>query len=214
MKAIAPNCPDIPAVAGLHQSICPLYKIDSYDIFHEFIANELHESAEFNVLSESMNYSAASLITDFSRARISYADAMKYGRIAGKQKAKQQEIANILYGGKFGRINLGNIKDTDGWIFRGAGPMQLTGRGNITRFAAYYNKLTVSNYSPEQMSALLRTDIAAGIHSACWIFAVAKDLIDEAEKDQMKEIVKKINGGYFGLQRRMAYYEKAQKIFV
>jgi putative chitinase len=53
------------------------------------------------------------------------------------------------------------------------------------------------------MASRLRADIEIGIHSACWIFAVAKKLIDEAERNEMKTIVKKINGGYLGIEERM-----------
>lgn len=189
--------------------ICPQYGINTPDIFHEFIANVLHESGEFLRLSESLNYSVDSLLKTFGRHRITEQQCKEYGRTFFR-KANQQAIANIIYGGTWGKTNLGNTQPNDGHNFRGSGPIQITGRGNITAFADYYNKLKQSLITPEKMAELLRSDLQMGIHSACWIFAVAKKLIDEAIDDKMTEIVKRINGGLLGLPEREKYYTLAK----
>lgn len=191
-------------------SICPQYGINSADIFHEFIANVLHESNCFNHLSENLNYSVRGLLNTFGRHRISAADAERYGRKAG-QRANQRMIANILYGGEFGRRNLGNTQPDDGWNLRGAGPIQITGRSNFQAFTDFVNKLLKTKYTILEVAEKLRTDIALGVHSACWIFAIAKGLNDEAERDEMKTIIKRINGGFIGLDDRYKYYQLAQK---
>ena len=51
------------------------------------------------------------LLTTFSRNRISEVDANKYGRTL-TQPANQVAIANILYGGEFGKKQLGNVNKT------------------------------------------------------------------------------------------------------
>lgn len=196
-------------ISTWHNEICPLYGIDTPDIMHEFLANELHESAEFRVLSENLNYSIDGLRKTFARHRITEEQCKLYGR-GIFQKAKQQDIANIIYGSVWGKKNLGNTQPNDGWRFRGAGALQLTGRGNVSRFTDYYNKNFGSIYTPEEMADLLRTNIPIGIHAACWIFAVAKQLIDEAIDDKMNEIVKRINGGVNGISERFKYYERAK----
>lgn len=200
-------------IAAQLKIICPQYGIDTADIFHEFIANVLHESGGFTILSESLNYSVDGLLSTFSRKRISLTDAKKYGRTA-TQKADQVALACLLYGGEWGKKNLGNVMPMDGWTFRGAGLMQSTGRWETGKFTEYYNKLTGSQYTAEEMSELLRVDVAVGIHSACWIFAISKQLIDEAIADDMLVTVKKINGGYIGVKERMELYEKAKQFIV
>lgn len=200
-------------ISNILTKVCPQYGINSADIFHEFIANVLHESGEFTILSESLNYQSVALKKLFSRSRISMEDLTNYGRTA-THKANQPAIANCLYGGTWGKINLGNVLSTDGWTFRGAGPMQITGRGNTTKFTNYYNSLTGSKLTADQMADLLRTDLTVGIHSACWFFAIFKELIDEALHNDFKEIVKKINGGFIGMDKRTAYYELAKKYVV
>lgn len=88
---------------------------------------------------ESMNYSVGGLLKTFSRKRISDADARRLGRRKGEKAlpvARQREIANILYGGEWGRKNLGNTQPNDGWDFRGGGFAQTTGRANFKRISA------------------------------------------------------------------------------
>lgn len=215
LQLIAPSITGARAASiseGL-KTICPLYGIDTPDKFHEFIANVLHESGEFKDLVESLNYSSTALLQKFSRHRISATDCEIYGR-TNEHKANVVEIANRIYGGDWGRINLGNTMPGDGWLFRGSGPIQNTGRKNITDFTVYYNNKFGKQIFPEIMANLLRIDIEIGIHSACWFFAIAKGLIQAAVDDKMELIVKRINGGYNGLPDRIKYYEIAKKYIV
>lgn len=200
-------------LSDLHNAICPLYGINTPDIFHEFIANELEESNCFQSLSENLNYSVKGLLDTFQRHRISEADCKQYGRTLFR-KANQQAIANIIYGGQWGLANLGNQLPNDGWQFRGASVLQITGRGSFTAFTKYYNNRFGTTYTPEQMSDLLRTDLKLGIHSACWEFAISKNLIQAAIDDNFNKVVKAINGGYNGLQERLRYYNLAKQYIV
>lgn len=103
----------------------------------DWLANVLHESAMLESLSENLNYSTDALISLFGRHRISIEDAQKYGRNAS-HPANQRGVANSIYGGPWGRENLGNVHPDDGWDYRGAGLIQVTGRANF----AYLQKVT------------------------------------------------------------------------
>ncbi len=197
-------------IAPLLDGICPQYGINNKDIFEEFLPNILHESGSFTILTESLNYQAVALTKKFGRHRISIDDCYRYGRTL-KQKANQPAIANILYGGQWGKENLGNINPTDGWDFRGSGPMQITGRYLGTKFMNYYNNRFSIGYSLIRVFELLRTDIAFGIHAACWVFAIEKKLIDEALEDNILEIRKSINGGTFGMDMILKYTTLCKK---
>lgn len=80
---------------------------------------------------EGLNYAAEALIAKYPQ-RISQVDANRVGRTAG-HPANQQAIANLIYGGVWGRGHLGNQQDGDGWNFRGRGWVQITGRRNYAR---------------------------------------------------------------------------------
>jgi putative chitinase len=189
-------------VAEKLSTICPAYGIDSYDIFHEFIANLLVECAEFTRFEENLNYSVIRLTQVWPSRFTSLAVAKQYAY-------QKEKLANFVYGG---RRDLGNTHNGDGWLFRGSGPIQTTGRGNISAFTIYYNKKFSTAFTAAQMPELLRKDLAMGIHSACWFFAIAKDLIQLAIDDQMQTVCKRINGGYHGLDARLKYYERAKSV--
>lgn len=113
----------------------------------EFLGTVYYESNYLNNIVENLNYASDALLKKFSRKRISYEQAMRYGR-SQTQSAKQQTIANCIYGGQWGKDNLGNTKDGDGWLFRGRGPIQLTGRENWGKFGKYIGRPDVGE-NPE-----------------------------------------------------------------
>lgn len=84
---------------------------------------------------ENLNYSVSGLLNTFGRHRISTGQAQAFGRIDGKRAAMQKEIANVVYGGTWGAANLGNTKEGDGFLFRGRGLVQITGRRNHAKFS-------------------------------------------------------------------------------
>lgn len=86
----------------------------------------------YEPITENLNYSVEALRSKFG-SRISSADAAKYGRTA-MQKANQEAIANLIYGGSWGKENLGNTQPGDGYRFIGRGLVQLTGRRNYAKF--------------------------------------------------------------------------------
>lgn len=98
------------------------------------LATDYHESGRRMLPSrENMNYSVNGLLKTFGRHRISEADARRLGR-SGNRPADQPAIANIVYGGEWGRKNLGNTEPGDGWRFRGGSLPQITGRRNYSLF--------------------------------------------------------------------------------
>ena len=81
---------------------------------------------------ENLNYSYSALRAKFP-IRITVAQAQRYGRTA-QHPADQETIALIIYGGTWGARNLGNTQPGDGWLMRGRGLPQLTGRRLYTHF--------------------------------------------------------------------------------
>ncbi len=215
LNNICPSLKDKAAnIAVVLNQVTPEYGMNYEGILEEFIPNLLVESAEFTTFEENLNYSVGGLIEGFSRNRISINQINKYGR-TGDQKANKAAIANCIYGGEWGKINLGNTQIYDGYDFRGSGPIQATGRGIITQFTAFYNRKFSTTYVAQQVAAMMRDkeNIEMGIHFACWFFSIAKNLIPFALNNQFKDIIKRINGGYNGVNERTAFYERC-KIFL
>jgi len=97
------------------------------------LATAWHETgAKMQPNVENLNYSVTGLLNTFSRTRISRADAERFGRLAGRP-AQQRQIGNIIYGGSWGRTNLGNTQPDDGYTYRGRGLEHVTGRRNYER---------------------------------------------------------------------------------
>lgn len=67
-----------------------------------FIAQMGHESGGFTRLVENLNYAADSLVPTFGKHRITAQQAAALGRTA-TQPANQRAIANLVYGGEWGK---------------------------------------------------------------------------------------------------------------
>lgn len=166
-----------------------------------FLAQMGTESGGYTRLVENLNYAADKLVGVFGSHRITQQQADQYGR-SGNHPANQEAIANIVYGGDWGKANLGNTGQGDGWKFRGRGLKQITGRENYQKCGAALGVDLLSN--PD---ALLQDDAAA--MSAAW-FYVSRCCLNHT--GDVKAITKIINGGTNGLDDRQARYNKAKAV--
>lgn len=126
------------------------------------LATAYHETGgDMSPNVESLNYTVAGLLNTFGRHRISRADAERLGRKPGEPAlsiTRQRAIGNILYGGTWGRDNLGNTEPDDGWTYRGRGMAHDTGRRNYDLSGKAVGVDLLS-----QPHDLLRADIAAKV---------------------------------------------------
>jgi putative chitinase len=179
--------------------ILPKYDITTEARVAGFIAQCAHESGNFMTLEENLNYKEETLLKIFGRY---------FG--PGKRDAKEyarnpEKIANYVYMDEFRSSKMGNVKEGDGWRFRGRGLKQLTGRENYTNFGKSVNM------TAEQAADYVATEKGA-IESACW-FWNAKKLNAVADTGDVVKMTKIINGGDIGLADRQARYKKAMEVF-
>lgn len=171
------------------------------------------ESGGFRTVVESLNYSADAILKTFGRHRISEADAKKFGRIDAEvrkrtgwkledQPAHQNALANILYGGEWGRKNLGNTNPGDGWRFRGRGIKQLTGRDNYRRFSRAWLGDESLLENPDRVA-----NPDGAVASAIWFWR-ANGLNEIADRGSVDAVTKVVNGGALGLSDRKAWTQK------
>ena len=99
-------------------------------------------------------------------------------------------------------IRLGNTLPGDGYLFRGRGPIQLTGRINFRRCGAAL-QLPLEEY-PD-----LAAQPEVGFRVAGWFWHVEKRLNAEADKRRFIVITLKINGSYKDLDKRTRFYQAA-----
>lgn len=161
------------------------------------------ETGGFRTNVESLNYAYDSpMMRNFIRwGRISDADAKKFGRTAD-HPAHQNALANILYGGEFGRKNLGNTQPGDGWKFRGRGLKQLTGRDNYRRFSRAWLGDESLLENPDRVG-----NPDGAVASAIW-FWKANGLNEVADRGSVDAVTKVVNGGTVGLADRKTWTQK------
>lgn len=177
--------------------------IDKFNINNNYRLAHLlgqcsHESNGFKAIRESINYSVKGLQSFVKWGRITKDDALKYGRNSVLEKpANQFEIAIRIYGGEWGRKNLGNTEPTDGWDLRGTGYLQTTGRYNFDRVSKFIG--IDFTHNPNLLAEKYP------LISAAFFFMDKKlwNICDEGITDEIiKKITKIINGKDFGLKHR------------
>ena len=183
--ACFPGCREPAAWYSALKELLPEYGIvDRLPVLY-FLAQCAHESAEFNVMRENFNYSADGLMKIFPK----YFNATT----AGEYARKPDRIANRVYANRMGN---GDEKSGDGWRYRGAGLIQLTGKSNIANCSkALFNDDRLVK-APE---LLITKEVA--IRAACW-FWKTKNLNTFALKNDIIGMTKVINGGTIGLEHR------------
>ncbi|UWX94960.1 glycoside hydrolase family 19 protein [Enterobacter mori] len=168
-----------------------------------FIAQIGHESGGFTQLVENLNYAAEKLVPTFGSHRITPQQAAALGRTA-TQPANQKAIANLVYGGEWGKKNLGNQTAGDGWKYRGQGLKQITGLNNY-RSCGQSLKLDLVSH-PE----LLQVDEHA-VRSAAWFYVSRGCLLHSGDVERVTLL---INGGSNGLDKRRALFNLAKSVMV
>ena len=182
--------------AALNEML-PKYGITTDKRIAGFISQCAHESSDFRVLQENLNYKEATLLKVFPR----YFGPGKEN--AAEYAGKPEKIANYVYMDK-NRSKagaLGNVKEGDGWLFSGKGLKQCTGRSNVSAFGK-----TVG-MTAEEAAAYLLTKKGA-LESALWFWG-SRNLNEVADTGDVVRLTKIINGGDIGLADRQARYAKA-----
>ena len=164
---------------GTYKKAATFYKLSPNRAAH-FFAQTAHESGGFKAFSENLNYGAKGLRGIFGKYFPTEAMARAYER-------KPQKIANRAYANRMGN---GDEASGEGWLFRGRGALQLTGKFNYSEFAKYVNR-------PDVMT---NPDLVAGelcFESALWFFdknklwSICDKGINEAA---IRELSSRING--------------------
>lgn len=156
-------------------------------ILSHFLAQTAHESAGFTRTVENLNYSAVRLLQVFPK----YFNGDNVEDYAGHPEA----IASRVYADRLGN---GPEDSTEGWVYRGRGYLQLTGRVNYQAFNAVTKEDIMVR--PE----LVATEYAMLSAGWFWNSKGVNGLASQGDTQSVVEAVTKaINGGKNGLDDRI-----------
>lgn len=175
---------------------CTKFNINTPLRLSHFLAQCAHESQEFKVTQENLNYSAKRLLQVFPK----YFDeqtALEYER-------NPVSIASRVYADRMGN---GPEDSQEGWEYRGRGYIQLTGKDNYRSFGQIVHEDIINN------SDLVATKYP--LLSAAWFWYSKKlnELADIGDdEDVIVAITKKVNGGMNGIAERTEYFNRYYQV--
>lgn len=157
-----------------------------------FLAQCGHESGNFKLVQENLNYSVQGLQNIFG----------KYfpGNLEESYARQPQKIASRVYANRMGN---GDEASGEGWKYRGRGYIQLTGKDNYKAFSAAINEDCVAN--PD----LVATKYP--LASAAWFFhknGIHKIADGGATDAVVTSVTKRVNGGTIGLPDRIKHFKE------
>ena len=159
-----------------------------------FLAQTTHESNNFELITENLNYRAEGLMKTWPRQFPTLDIANKYAH-------KPELIANRVYANRMGN---GNEASGDGWAFCGRGLIQLTGREIYQKFADSI-KMDIKDLSEYLVT------FQGCVKSSVWFFDI-HNLNHYSDIEDIKTQTEKINGGLIGLDDRISRFESFLKI--
>ncbi|GEM_PF-1669226 len=199
------------------ESILPIMNkfAKKYDVNNEirvmhFLAQCAHES-EFKIKQENLNYQAKRMREVFGCIKgmgnyNSAKDECSLGRLRDKLWTEEKKYAMNAYNlGSYvyaDRMGNGNEDSGEGYKYRGRGIVQLTGKNQYIRI----NDLYKSN-NPDSIvdlvsdPDLITSEIDVGIEVA-FLFWDLNGINFIADKDNIRDVTKAVNGGSNGLEDR------------
>lgn len=170
-----------------------------------FFAQALHETGGFTILRESMNYSAPRMMQIFGVNRHSAAVTEAE---AADLAHDEKRIAERVYGlGNPSKAReLGNSQAGDGFLYRGNGVLQTTGRGAHIRIGAATG---VDFEKHPELATTAEHALKPPVEE--WSH---RGLNDFADRDDIRTITLRINGGFNGFADRQIWLTKLKKALI
>ena len=152
-----------------------------------FFGQTAHETGGYVAFSENLNYSAKGLVGTFGKY---------FNATTAEQYARQPvKIAAKVYADRMGN---GNEASQEGWLFRGRGALQTTGKGNYKAFSEHLGKPEILT-NPDLVANEFSFESAIFFFDKNKLWSIADKGVNDAA---ILAITKKINGGTNGLDDR------------
>lgn len=173
------------AIAASAPRVFAAYGLTSDLLIAHAMAQFSQECGAGTQVEENLNYAAAGLLQTWP-SRFTPAQAAAFAH-------QPQRIANCVYGGRLGNQPASN----DGWVFRGRGGAQVTGRFSYARLSARIGIDLIAE--PDRVNApgsFLECAVAQFVLCGCLPFA---------QHDDVEGVTHHLNGGSIGLDGRKAW---------
>ena len=171
---------------GTMKAAMAFYKLTPIRAAH-FFGQTAHETGDFKLFSENLNYSANGLKKIFGKY-FTASTALSYAR-------NPEKIANKVYGNRMGNLD---ESSGDGYKFRGRGALQLTGKSNYEAFAKYLGKPEIID-KPDVVANEYAFESAMFFFDKNNLWNICDGGVNDAT---ILKLTKIINGGTNGLAHR------------
>ncbi|MDR6380583.1 MULTISPECIES: glycoside hydrolase family 19 protein [Paraburkholderia] len=187
---------------GALQAAMDRFQINTPPRRAAFLAQVAFESGRFPPppVAENFNYSVEGLRATFRS--LTAAQCASLGRQPGEARVppqRQQQIANLVYGGRYGN---GPAATGDGWKYRGSGLIQLTFKDNFARAGQAIGADLAGN--PD----LVRNDPATAALVSAWYWQ-SHGCNELADANKFTAITAQINPAHAGETGRLEAFQLA-----
>lgn len=157
-----------------------------------FLSQCSHETGNFKIFEENLNYSADGLRRIFSRHFP--------GTLSESYARNPQRIANRAYANRMGN---GNESSGDGWKYRGRGALQTTGKENYKRLGEFLGVNLLEN--PDLVATKYSLASAGFFFDSNKLWTICDRGSDDAT---VTAVSRRVNGGTIGLSHRLSEFKR------
>lgn len=202
IKQLFPDTRNVDTVVSVIDEYKDKFGLNTDLRLGHFLAQVREEvGSEFKVLRENLNYRSDALRKTFGN-RFTEAQAREYGR--GVNSANQEMIANIAYANRLGN---GDADSGDGWKYRGAGCLQITGKGNFEEVQKRCVRYVGREMDPDTLEGF----VVFGF--AYWMQHDLYRLADKGKSGSVVDsITAKINYHTHSYANRVAHFGKIKEL--
>lgn len=170
-------------------TVLSLFAINTELRVKHFLAQILHESGGLTVMTENLFYTTATQVKKTWPSRFPTLDSTR------PFLRNPEKLANKVYSGR-----MGNDQPGDGWVYRGRGAIQITGKD---MYESIGKTLEVDFVARPELVTTAQYVLAV----ACHVWKI-KNCNRLADGDDIRAVTKAINGGYNGLVDRQSWLNK------
>jgi putative chitinase len=157
-----------------------------------FLSQCSHETGNFRIFEENLNYSADGLRKIFSRHFP--------GTLSESYARNPQRIANRAYANRMGN---GDESSGDGWKYRGRGALQTTGKENYRRLGEFLGVNLLE--SPDLVATKYSLASAGFFFDSNKLWTICDRGADDAT---VTAVSRRVNGGTIGLSHRLSEFKR------